>query len=94
MLQEFHRWSPERQERWQKTREQGCLNYVLKVTSTAVITALAVCLIYGAFTLARSHDFQFATGITITIVGALSGLIIGKTKWNLSESSFKKMYRR
>lgn len=90
MLQEFHSWTQEREDSWQKTREEGCLNYILKVTAIAFLGASVVSLVYCGITLAGRLDFLLSTALVIPVVGTLSGLIVGRTKWELSESSFKK----
>lgn len=91
MLQEAHIWTQERQDRWQKTREKGCLNYVLKMTAIAFLGAAAVSVIYCVVSLASSRDFHLSTALTIPVLGVISGLIAGRALWGQSESSFKQM---
>lgn len=94
MLQEGHIWNQERQDRWQKTREKGCLSYVLKMTTIAFLCAVAVSLVYCVVTLASSRAPDLSTALTIPVLGVISGLIAGRAYWGLSESSFNDMNSR
>ena len=91
MLQEGHIWSQERQDRWQKTREMGCRNYVSRMAALALLGAVAVSVVYCVVALASGRDFHLSTALTIPVVGVLSGLIVGRAYWVLGESSFKEM---
>ncbi len=94
MLQEAHIWTRERQERWQKTREKGCLNYVLRMTAIAFLGAAAVSAIYCLVSLLSSRDFHLSMALSIPVLGVISGLITGRAIWGISESSFEEMNSR
>ena len=94
MLQEAHIWNQERQDRWRRTRERGCLKYILKVTAMAFLGAVAVSVVYCGWTLAGSREFHLSTALLIPALGVLSGLITGWAYWGLSERSFEEMNSR
>lgn len=91
MLQEAHIWSQERQDCWEKTREKGCLNYVLRMTAIALAGAAVVSVVYSVVALAGEREFHLSTALTIPVLGVLAGLIVGRAYWGLSEGSFKEM---
>lgn len=90
MLEEGYTWSQERQDRWEKLREKGCWNYVLKMTLLAFVSAVLIAIVYWAVALASGRDFRLSTVLMIPVLGILSGLIVGRSYWGLCESIFQK----
>lgn len=94
MLHEALIWTRDKQARWEKTREKGCLNYVLKVAGVAVLGAMVISLIDSFLTLVGGGEFLLSTVLGIPLLGLISGLIVGRAYWGISESSFRQMNAR
>ena len=52
--------------------------------------SIAMVGVYMALTWSNDGDFQWLPIVGVPVFGALSGLIVGRAKWNLSESSFRR----
>lgn len=89
MLQEALSWTQETQEHWRMTREKGCLNYIFRIASIAFLGASAVSVVHAGIALARGGEIALSTVLMMPALGLLSGLIIGRSYWSISETSFK-----